>query len=314
MMKVKLILLITLICLPSLVFSQSKPTRDKAKDRSSVSVHRPSNRKSKVTAKATTPRNTSTKKHGRSQSTSRRSYSKRLASYLSVNQHGYLQKNYGASYGYETFYVYTDGKEWATAGVPSWCSVSKYSDRFTLTYNSNPNHEKRSDFFYVISDDQRVRIDITQDGAPLNISVSFNSTNLSHNVYGYTYGVNSSQCLMINTNFTIQGAKGQKCLLVAFVLDDSYHNISASYGYSDYRLQSGDVCVVSELTPTTDSPQTYNYSLLLPNQAMRLINKKNKLMCLLRVYCTTTSDFVPGYYYTSLFNARVKKGRVETEP
>lgn len=313
MIKLKIILLIILLSLPTFVFSQAKPTRDKSKDRRTVSVVRKSNNKSnnKVVAKVTTSRRSvkrkkrSNKRNVRGYKRGNSEYRQWKATYLTVDQRGYLSKTFNSFNGSESFYVNTDGKEWETIGIPSWCTVSRFSDHlFFLRYKSNPDHEKRSDYFYVKSDDQTVRIDITQNGVPLNISTSFSYINLSHY---YNYG---TDYLRMDVSFTIQGAKRQKCMLVAFVIDESDQNIMASSGYSNYALNSGELYVSQEFTPTTDSPETFNLQMYLPNNAMKLTKKKNRLRCVVSVYCTTTSGYVQGQIYSYPFKAKIKKGRV----
>jgi hypothetical protein len=327
--------MMVLIALPCLVFSQAKPTRDKFKDKPAATIRSRPNLKNIYSHSHTAEgphwrnkRNSKTKVSGLKRRDVYSSYvgrrkngtpyphvhSNRLkeATYLLVDQHSSIQKAYGFLNGSETFYVSTNGSKYDVSALPNWCEVSKNRNSFVLTFSRNESHEKRSSWFVVKADNQSVVIHISQDGKP-NISATVNNVDLFHNMHEWN-GSGYTTYLSINTGLSIQGAKGQRCFVVAYVMDEKNHYINASSYYSSFALSSGVLCTVTEIVPTGDSPQTYNLTLKLPNNAMWLNRKKNKLRCELRVFCTTTIEYVSNVYYTPFFNARFKKGKVVTKP
>jgi len=120
--------------------------------------------------------------------------------------------------------------------------------------------------------------------------------------------------LTIVSNVTIKGAKNQKCLIVAFFYDDAGNSIKATYKYPDYAIPSSkDVFVATEVVPTSDEAQTFNSVLYLPNDAMALLKKKNKIRCQLVVYCVKTSSYISNANYTMYFKAKKKRGKITTK-
>lgn len=313
--RIYILFLVGLICAPCYTYAQSKPKRDTSKDRSVVIAKQKAEAQQKAAARAAENK----RKQAAAAEAQRRRKAQtaqvpKVATYLRVNQLTAVSKVVGSYSGSETFTVNTDGKEWSVLYVPTWCKVTKYSNYFVLSFNGNMSHDDRSDWFMVKCDNQEVRVDIKQNGTPLNISSRFNYANLTHNVYGSSTGLSGKQCLKINANVTIEGAKGQKNLVVAFIKDEYNNSIKASSGFSDFGLQSSnDLYVATEITPTSDNAQSYNVTLYLPNNAMRLWKKKNKLRCQLAVYCVKTSSYISGANYTLSFKAKSKKGKVTTK-
>lgn len=308
--KILIVLCAMLVCTFDVANAQSKPKRDVSKDKSVIAAQR------KVQTKKTTPKQqTQAKKIRKAYVTPPQT--KKQATYLRVNQLTSVSKNVSSQAGSETFTVNTDGKEWSVVALPFWCNVTRYSDRFVLSYNSNPSYDTRSDWFKVKCDNQEVRIDIKQEGAPVNITSNFNYAYLQHNTDwsgDWSLAVRKTKWLGINANVTIKGAKGLKCLVVAFVADEYGKNIKAASSFPSYGLpSSNDVYAATEVIPQSDDAQTFYVNLRLPNNAMRLLKKKNKLRCYLAVYCTKTSTYVSGANYTLRFNAKSKKGKVTTK-
>lgn len=310
MRKILMMLCGLLMCASNVANAQSKPKRDVSKDKSVIAAQRKAQAK-KTTSKQQTSAKRKRKTYAATPPTPK------YATYLRVNQLTSVSKNVSSQAGNETFIINTDGKEWSVVAVPFWCHVTKHSDRFVLSYNSNPSYDARSDWLKVKSDNQEVRIDIKQEGAPINITSNFNYAYLQHNTDwsgDRSYATRKTKCLGINANVTIKGAKGLKCLVVAFITDEYGKNIKATYGFSSYGLpSSNDLYVATEVIPQSDNAQTFNVNLHLPNNAMRLLKKKNKLRCYLAVYCMKTSTYVSGANYTLRFNAKSKKGKVTTK-
>lgn len=291
------IFVVALLTFSNELSAQSKPKRDTSKDRSVILEKK--KRESKQRNVAATQRNNSRKRRYESTSTPD------LATYLHVNQLSYIWKKIDSNGGIDTYEVNTDGKDWTVWGIPAWCHLTKYPNSFWVSYDSNPSHEDRSDWFLVRVDNLEVKIDLKQEGSPLDIRAEFNNCDIQHNF---------NQYLKINTSITIRGAKYQKCLICAFFLDDDNKNVKAEYDYSKYAIsETNDLYTAIEVTPTSDNAQTYNVSLYLPNNAMMLHKKKNTIKCQLAVYCVKTSSYISDATYTMFFKAIKKKGNVTTK-
>lgn len=303
--KLQYIFLICLFCAPCFVDAQTKPKRDTSKDRSVVVARQQALARQKAAEQAA-ERKRRAAAEARRRENARIAQIPKTATYLLVDQQTSVTK-YVSSYGGSlSLNISTDGEDWSVSYVPSWCSVSKYSNSFSLSIQKNTSHDPRSDWFKVTSGNKEVRVDIKQNGVPLNITSRINSASLTHNV-----GWNS---LRVDANVTISGAQGQKCLLVAFIVDENGDFIKASSGFSNYGLQSSnDLYVAKEITPTSDNSQFYNVVLDIPNNAMQLYKKKNKLRCQLTVYCVKTASYVSGANYTLPFIAKNKKSGVTTK-
>lgn len=301
-------LLIILLFTPDVVNAQAKPKRDTSKDKSVTTAQQ------RTQVKKNKPQTQTTRK--RRKSNTHVVQTPKYATYLRVNQLTNVDKRVSSQAGSETFYVNTDGENWNVTAIPIWCRISKYSNYFVLSYNANTSHDERSDWFMVRCDGKEVRVNIKQDGTPLNITAKFNYASLQHNTYWNGGGIstNKTQWLNIRANVTIKGAMNQKCLVVAFITDELNRNIKAQWSYSSYGLSSSnDVYVATEVIPTSDDSQTFNVVLRLPNNAMRLWKKKHKLRCYLSVYCPKTSSYISGANYQLNFKAKNKKGKVTTK-
>lgn len=307
--KIKILLLVVLFCSPCIICAQAKPKRDASKDRSVVV-----GKQKKKVRKSATAEATEKQKQQQEEEEIKRNTQIPQATYLYVDQQTSVSRTIDSYRGTEKFDVKTDGKEWVVSNVPDWCKVTNYSDCFVLSYDSNPNHDERSIWFNVVCDNKVVRVDIKQNGTPLHISSKFNFANLEHNVDGNVHGLYGNKCLKINTNVTIQGAKGQRCLVVAFFSDENYNRIKTSSSFHSYGLQTtNDLYVSTGITPISDNSQNYNVSLYLPSDAMLLAKKNNKVYCQLAVFCEKTSKYISGASYTIFFRAKSRKGKVTTK-
>ena len=287
--------------------AQSKPRRDISKDKSVILAKKKEAKKAAEIAKQ--KKRDAAKRYRKKKVIQ----TPKTASFLRVNQLQYINKTVSSNGGSETFEVNTDGKEWNVVALPLWCHLTKYANSFVLSYNQNPSHDERSDWFKVKSDNLEVKIDITQTGLPLNISARFNYCSLQHDASHYNKGT-YEKCLTIVSNVTIKGAKNQKCMIVAFFYDDAGNSIKATYKYPDYAIPSSkDVFVATEVVPTSDEAQTFNSVLYLPNDAMALLKKKNKIRCQLVVYCVKTSSYISNANYTMYFKAKKKRGKITTK-
>lgn len=111
----------------------------------------------------------------------------------------------------------------------------------------------------------------------------------------------------------VQNAKGIELIPVVFINDGTGSPVKASNSWNSYAMTgSGDVYVAGNtIKPTANSSQSFTVSIYLPNNAMQLRKKKDKLRCFLCLYCPRTRSYVAGAAYVD-FKAKVKKGMVIT--
>lgn len=296
--------IIYIFCVVALIVShtanaQSIPKRDTSKDRDIITT------KQRGQAKKTLAQKNAGRRRQRPTVET-----PKYATFLSVDQQSSLTITINHYGGAETLDVSTDGKEWFVTGFPSWCRVTKYANSFILYCDANSSHDDRSSWFKVLADNQEVRVDITQLGTPLHINANFNYGRLQHNIIRDALG---SPYLRINTRVTIKGAKDQKCLVCAFLSDENDHSVKASSGYPSYSISSNNVYAAKEVTPTSDEEQSFDVDIYLPNNAMKLLKKRNKLRCHLALYCVKTANYINGADHTLSFRAKNKKGKVTTK-
>ena len=286
--------------------AQPKPKRDVSKDRSVLVAKQPKNAKKKD-RKIVVPQRVS-----QNSNVSIINNESKRATFLKVNQLTAIDKSLNSSGGYESFNIYTDGDNWIVDSLPSWCQIYRENNSFAITYDANPSYDERTDCFLVSSDDQVVRINLKQDGAPMFVWACFHYGQLRHNVQYSVYGY-SEKCLNICANITITGGMGQKFIIEAFILDEKNSCIKASYDYSKFAMNSSkNVFATAEVIPKTDNFNA-DTNIYLPNKAMRLLKKNNKLQCQLAVYCVKTSSYVSGANHTLNFKAKNKKGVITTK-
>jgi hypothetical protein len=294
------------LIVPVIANAQSKPKRDTSKDRSVIMAKQ--QKKALAESQKVKQKNTNTRSKQQTVVTPK------YATYLLVDQQTSLTVAINSYSGNETYNVSTDGKEWSISHLPSWCRITKYANSFSLYVEANPLHEERADWFKVTSDNKEVIINIKQSGKPLNIAAHFNDASLQHNVLWPSQGLSWGLNLKINTDITISGARGLKCMIVAFISDENNYSIKATSGYSNYAITaSNNVYAATEVTPSSDDAQRFNVEIYLPNNAMKLPKKQNKLRCHLAVYCDKTAKYIIGADYTLPFKAKNKKGRVTTK-
>ena len=88
------------------------------------------------------------------------------ATALTVDRKTALTVSLDEDGGYRSFSVNTDGDSYDVTLLPSWCSVTdKTETAFTIKYEANNSGSSRSDWFRVVSGDQKVRIDVSQDAS-----------------------------------------------------------------------------------------------------------------------------------------------------
>ncbi len=306
-MKYIIGILVSFLFLPISSFAQSKPKRDVSKDKSAVVAKQRQEQAAKYRA------NLEAKRKQTNKSKSRRARPKRKyipivreATFLTVDHLTAPSKTLESNGGTISFDVNTDGEKWTVTGLPKWCWVStKYPNRFVVTYHANPTHDDRSDWFYVKSDNKCVRVNVLQQAAPLNVQAKVSSVYLTHNVKA------GPKMLKIDANVTISGAAGQKCWVEANILDEYGQYVKAENGYKNFTSPNGNVCSGYVVIPQTDQPETFHVVNYIPNNAMKLAKKNNKLRCYIVVYCARTDEICANY--TLYFRATRKRGAVKTK-
>ncbi len=314
------------------VNAQSKPKRDTSKDRSAVvakkqkenvapGTTKPQPSVAAKTQKENTVHGTSKSqsvlvaKHGKQNKYKRRKRNKvrkTSASYLTVNREtASLTSTLSIEGGKLFFDVSTDGKGWAILSLPSWCKVTKFSNYFLLEYAANPTNNERRDWFVVKCDSKEVRVNITQPATPCEFMAKVTYAYLRHNVFSSVMGC---YCLEIHATVTIAGGLGENCSVDAYFLDKDRRYVVAKSGYSSYALSTSNpiVCVSTKITPSTNNSQSYDVVYYLPNNALDLKKKKNKLCCEVSFW-QYGKGYVPGASYPVYFKAKSKNGIVMTE-
>lgn len=307
---------ITIILLVFLVVPHANAQQLVTLNRDKVKTEQPSNNKAKKTASSTkqkteTKKNTSvSSKKSSTQKRRQTASTTKVATYLRINNQYGDVTDYPTSSGcYKTYYVYTDGQNYNVTMLPSWCRITnKTSNSFTLYIDSNSSFDNRSDWFMVKSDSKEVKVNLMQNGKPVSITANYNSGYITHGYYK-----NGIEYMKVNTTIRVGGAKNLKLLAVATIQDEYGNNVYAVSNYSNYALNDGTFYAATEFIPTNDDYNTYTIALYVPNNALRLYSKKNKLNCRLSLYCEKTGEFVSNVNYSIPFNAKCKNGKVTTK-
>lgn len=309
--KIFFILIALSIVLPHTLYAQAKPKRDTSKDNSVLVAKQKEEKRKQEQKRKEELQRAQASKARRRKSPVKEYTNPPQATYLNVNQQTALFQTFRHSGETKYFSVRTDGQNWSIGSVPMWCTINKYSNYFTLECDPNPYHDDRNCRISVNSDNKEVCIDITQPGAPMKIEAKFEDAYLKHNVYRDWKNRN---CLEINANITIKGARGQKCFIVALFYDEYGNSIQADTKYPNYSLASnGDLYAATEIVPISDYPQKHNVSFYLPNNAMKFWGKKKKLQCRLYLYCVKTNTYINGASYNLKLKAKKKKGNIKTK-
>jgi hypothetical protein len=95
-------------------------------------------------------------------------------------------QSFSYSGGRQYYSVDTNASDFELWGVPSWCSVEKSSNGFTLICRENPSSSSRDDYMKVKAADKEIKISITQSGNYSSYSSSSSSSSRSTSGSGYT--------------------------------------------------------------------------------------------------------------------------------
>lgn len=318
------LLLITTLSLQA----QPKPKRDKSKDRVAVVPQKLSKRisitQTDAQAKPTSPtRNTKTRKEVPSRKNSHHSKIRRSnvgrkrprknirsATYLTVDYSNSPVRSVPCNSGNIELSVNTDGSQWYVRNVGSWYRVYKDWENKTINifYDNNASYDMREDWFEVYSGVKTVRVHIVQEGRPMKSSAIIRDVTLMHNTY-YT----SIKSLRADVGFSIKGAKGQKCFVVAFLKDANGYYLNSPYEFKEYS--AGDKLMImsqQSVTPSTNSESNYRISVYIPNNAIQIYNRRKTILYLeLKVFSSESKEFISDSYWMG-FKARRRKYNIET--
>lgn len=308
--------------------AQPKPKRDKSKDRVAVVPQNLPKRISITQTEAqakpsSSTRNTKTRKevssrkkahHSkiRKSNVGRKRYRKNIrnATYLTVDYSDSPVRSVTCNSGNIELSVNTDGSQWFVRNVGSWYRVYRDWEKNTISifYDSNSSHDTREDWFDVYSGNVTVRVRIIQEGLPMETSAVIQGVELTHETY---YASNKS--LKADVSFSIRGAKGQKCFVVALIKDVNGNYLNTSYEFKEYS--AGDrLMIMSQqaVIPSSNSESYYRIPVYIPNNAIQIYNKRKTLLYLeLKVFSLDKKEFISDSYWIG-FKARKKKYNIET--
>lgn len=308
--------------------AQPKPKRDKSKDRVAVVpqklLKRISITQTDAQAKpSSSTRNTKTRKevssrkkahHSkiRKSNVGRKRYRKNIrnATYLTVDYSDSPVRSVTCNSGNIELSVNTDGSQWFVRNVGSWYRVYRDWEKNTISifYDSNSSHDTREDWFDVYSGNVTVRVRIIQEGLPMEASAVIQGVVLTHETY---YASNKS--LKADVSFSIRGAKGQICFVVALIKDVNGNYLNTPYEFKEYS--AGDrLMIMSQqaVIPSSNSESYYRIPVYIPNNAIQIYNKRKTLLYLeLKVFSLDKKEFISDSYWMG-FKARKKKYNIET--
>lgn len=296
-----------LLCSP--VMSQKQVTIDRTK------LAQDRNRKEAARKQAEARKKEAVQTEAKKQASRRRQKKKverpQVATYLRVNNvySDNVTKNVWYSYKYETFKVYTDGKAWNVSMLPFWCTVSdRTSSSFTLCINENYSYDSRRDWLLVSSDSKQVKVYITQDGKPINVSASVNNVRLTHDMT-----IKGKKSMLVSGNFNIVNGQGLTFYAVAMIKEESGNNIEGSNSYPTYRMQDGSYYATSDTFNNSNHTNNHSFSIVIPTDSFNPgYKKKNKLTVVVALYCIKKGEFISGTTYTVPFVAKRKKKGITT--
>lgn len=302
----KKLIIILIAMIPLVVWSQSKPQRNKAFD------------KTVVEKKENSPNLLSTsKKKKQYRRKGIRSYKKRKQApmtYLSVD--GYIANTSLNKYlTYEAQYLeflVSSNRSVSVESFSSWFR-SKRNDRgkIVISVDENMSETSRSGFFMINAGNKWIRANITQNGKPFAGKATIHpSICLSHNIQ-----YNHEKNIMLSAYVTIYNAKGRNCHVVAFVSDGSGMVKGKPHSYPNYSMGSVNlVFTPSQVICPTYNSETFPVVMYLPNNAMDLSRKNNHLKLLVYVYCEGQNKPLTEEPYIIDFFAKKEKRGITTEP
>lgn len=166
--------------------------------------------------------------------------------FLTVDGKTDVTSNYSYSGGTYNYLVKTNSSDYSVTMLPSWCSVSKYADVFTITCDRNNSSSSRSDWFKVSAGDLSVKVHVSQPSDPNAISGEIENVWVDYNAV-QQYGLLFTKGMNIHIKFSTHNLLNEKCSACAFFYAQDGTPLS-DYNYQ-YRTSDGYVYAETSFRP-----------------------------------------------------------------
>jgi len=280
------------LCSYSTANAQSKPKRDTSKDRSVIVAQRQKQEAKKNAEIAEKKRREAYLANSRR----RRVSTPKPASYLTVNNLQSVNRQYTSKRNQETFKIDTDGKAWTVTYQPIWCTIYHNEHAIEVTCNENLSRLERKDYINIKSDDKEAQIIISQSGVPYKVYANFMEANITHNVK--SNGTQGKYSMAVNARVHIQGADpGDKCMVVLNFYDENRRIIRTNNSLY-YTSQYDNYLIATKEIEISSVEGIYDVTVYVPNNALLLPEKKNKLNCHLALYFSPLGKNIDGATYS----------------
>lgn len=216
------------------------------------------------------------------------------ATYLKVNGQTAVSSTFNSGAGTCSYSVDTDGENFEVRGLPSWCKVTeKTSSSFKISYDENKG-AGRNNWFDVISDNKRVRINLTQKGP--GPSAKIESLNVDHNV---TQG--GQKGMLIHVKFSTSKMKGRQGYVAVY-----FHRKDGTPlkdENSNYCTTTGYVACSDTFTPTYEESLYEDFQIFMPYSELH-VSDPGETECYFVVFIWDGDDPLFRYdeYYFSINN------------
>jgi hypothetical protein len=184
--------------------------------------------------------------------------------FLYVNDQTELTTSFSYGGGTETYTVKASGKTYNVKQLPSWCHATTNSGTFTITCDENNTAESRTDWFKVITDDDKeVKVYVKQDANPNVISGEIEKVWVEHNVMNFLQkGMN------IHIKFSCNNLYNERCSACAFFYFQNGNPIK-DYNYL-YRTSDGNVYAETSFKPNYTNCSYSDLVIFMPYTELHL--------------------------------------------
>ena len=210
------------------------------------------------------------------------------SNYLTVNQQSAISRTYDADAGSEVFQVNTNASEWATWGIPTWCTVvDRTATSFRLKYEANTSGVTRNDYMKIKAGGQEVRIDIRQEATSSNtVSATIQDITVKHNVT-----TNGAKGMEILVDFNVRNMLNRTgtCNAYFYTSDGNY---ALQDGNNKYKTQSGKVCSTKEFKPPYKSTDYTDLVIFIPYSELHMGSGTHSLKCFISIFDDKGTEIV----------------------
>ncbi|MBQ2124100.1 MAG: BACON domain-containing protein [Bacteroidaceae bacterium] len=210
------------------------------------------------------------------------------SNYLTVNQQSAISRTYDADAGSEVFQVSTNASEWATWGIPTWCTVvDRTATSFRLKYEANTSGITRNDYMKIKAGGQEVRIDIRQEATSSNtVSATIQDITVKHNVT-----TNGAKGMEILVDFNVRNMLNRTgtCNAYFYTSDGNY---ALQDGNNKYKTQSGKVCSTKEFKPPYKSTDYTDLVIFIPYSELHMGSGTHSLKCFISIFDDKGTEIV----------------------